>query len=665
MNVHIVCYEDVNAWILGKYALCLARELTELGVSVDISKQSDRRADINHHIIYFNYDGSVSSTDTMMITHIDSEWKLERIGSQLRAAEMGVCCSRATMELLESCGLPRDRLCFINPAHDHIMQPAPLVLGITSKVQPSGCKREWLLVDVAKKIDPALFAFEIMGTGWEAIVERLRALGFRVVYHPGFDRDVYQRIVPAFDYYLYLGLDEGSMGWIDAMAAGVPTIVPPQGYHLDVLNGVTHPFVTSEDLIATLLGIQAERQARVQAVSGWTWRNYAKKHLLVWHYCLDRKQGQKLHTSFQKQLVQLGIGKAETAVQASASKVSPPGREETPSVLFVYPNYSQRRQDEEEGLAARLRDKGFRVEAYGIPCQGWLPFPDLDRLYRARDKFLCSAYDQIREKIRSFDALLANGGSMVHPEFVAEFKDKAMIFSCADDPESSDILSKPVAPSFDASLVYNAACLASYAAWGVADVRFIFQPIPGHLLGPEPDERMLLESRDIDLCFFGEGVYHLSDRHLRLLRVREAFPQMILKGKGWPGGFVSDQYMATVYSRAKIGLNMHNSIGPCNSRSTLLPAMGVLQVCDNKKYLGALFEIDKEIIGFDDVEEGIDKIRFFLAHDEERATIALAGCRKARQDYTEVKWMERIADTARDILSRKGKQQSHEHRRPQ
>ena len=91
MKVHIVCYEDLDAWILGKFAGQLCKHLNKQGVSADVSKVPDAEADINHHIIYTYYDGRRSSTDTVMVTHIDTPWKLRSLKSQLVNAEMGIC----------------------------------------------------------------------------------------------------------------------------------------------------------------------------------------------------------------------------------------------------------------------------------------------------------------------------------------------------------------------------------------------------------------------------------------------------------------------------------------------------------------------------------------------------------------------------------------------
>jgi hypothetical protein len=61
-----------------------------------------------------------------------------------------------------------------------------------------------------------------------------------------------------------------------------------------------------------------------------------------------------------------------------------------------------------------------------------------------------------------------------------------------------------------------------------------------------------------------------------------------------------------------------------------------MQICDNKSHLGAVYELGKEIVGFDTVEECIDLCRYYLAHDRERREIAANGWRRALRDYNEV-----------------------------
>lgn len=287
MRVRIVCYEEVHSWILGKFALRLNEELLKLGIASDIEKEVDHSADINHHIIYIDYQETRGSkSDTLMITHINDIRKLNQLKRQFGVALMGICMSRSTAEELKMAGLPSEKLCYIDPAHDSVMVPKKYIVGITSKVQPDGCKREDMLLKLTEKISPELFEFKIMGAAWEDIIKTLRKRGFTVTYFPQFNYDEYVKLVPTFDYYLYMGQDEGSMGFIDALAAGIKTIVTPQGYHLDAPNGLVHPFNTQEELLGIFNSIAEEKQKLIHSVSQWTWRDYAIKHVELWEHLL-------------------------------------------------------------------------------------------------------------------------------------------------------------------------------------------------------------------------------------------------------------------------------------------------------------------------------------------------------------------------------------------
>ncbi|MBT1704575.1 glycosyltransferase [Chryseosolibacter indicus] len=291
MRVRIVSYEDVNAWILGKFARKLNEELNKLGVDADISNVSDPDADINHHIIYINYDEMRGShRDTLMITHIDDIRKLKQLKRQLEVASVGVCMSKQVMDQLVIDGIPANKLCFVNPAHDGAVSIKPYTVGITSKVQPDGCKREGMLVELSAYINPAFYHFKIMGAGWDKVIKQLYDRGFNVTYYPEFNYEEYVKLIPTLDYYLYLGQDEGSMGFIDALAAGVKTIVTPQGYHLDAENGIVHSFNTIEELVNILAHLTQEKQMLINSIAHWTWKDYAIKHIELWSYLLGSRE---------------------------------------------------------------------------------------------------------------------------------------------------------------------------------------------------------------------------------------------------------------------------------------------------------------------------------------------------------------------------------------
>ncbi len=282
--VRLVCHS--SGWILDKFADRMKEQLQLRGIRAEISDSVDSEADINHHIPFHPYEPIKDYADTLMITHVDSLDKLNLLKHQLRTARMGICMSRETMNTLVNWGIPREKLCYINPAQDGAIKPKKYTLGITHKTYMDGRKRVEALLDICNVIDPSYFKFKIMGAGWENIVKEMQAGGFEVEYYPEFDYEVYVNLIPSLDYYLFWGFDEGSMGYLDALAAGVETIVTPQGYHLDVKEGITYPCRTVDDFTDVLLELQNKRKKRTELVEKWTWSNYVDKHLEVWSYIL-------------------------------------------------------------------------------------------------------------------------------------------------------------------------------------------------------------------------------------------------------------------------------------------------------------------------------------------------------------------------------------------
>ena len=289
MKVHIICKEDVNSWILGKFALKMQSCLLQLGVSCDIGKNFDETADINHNIIYYEYDAHHAGINTMMITHIDEWQKFNQIQGEMSSCSMGICMSRQMMQWLAKMGVDKTKLCFVDPAHDSCALIKKYVIGIASRVYADGRKREYFFNRFADDLDPRFFEFKFMGAGWDKQVKCLRDKGFTVVYFNNFIRKEYYKFIQSLDYYLYTGTDEGQMGFVDAAAAGVPSIVTPQGYHLDAPDALTYPFWEYEDLISILRGLQANRMKLIKSVEYWTWMDYTKKHLEIWKYLLGEK----------------------------------------------------------------------------------------------------------------------------------------------------------------------------------------------------------------------------------------------------------------------------------------------------------------------------------------------------------------------------------------
>ena len=283
----------------------------------------------------------------------------------------------------------------------------------------------------------------------------------------------------------------------------------------------------------------------------------------------------------------------------------------------------------------QLNEAGFDVEGFCLtldppgPC---LTFESLDRRWRFGERKLLSMYERLEQALEGKQVFLNGPGINLHPEFVAQLP-VFTVFQCFDDPENSPNLSRPVAAAYDLCLVGNIAEVDTYRSWGVKSAAWSPMGLQPTIYDPALTyEKILSGERDLDLFMMCD---RLSPwRKDRLDKLAQAFPQAHFYGRGWPRGYLPNDQELKLLHRAKIGPNLHNSTGPINYRTFYLPANGVMQICDNKSHLGKIYELGKEAVGFDSMEECIDLCRYYLHHDEERRLIAANGWKRAVTDYT-------------------------------
>lgn len=282
-----------------------------------------------------------------------------------------------------------------------------------------------------------------------------------------------------------------------------------------------------------------------------------------------------------------------------------------------------------------VRQGGIDVEGFCLtlnppgPC---LRFRDLDRMWKRGDRTLMEMYERLEKKLEDVDVLINGSGINLHPRFVEQLP-VFTVFQCFDDPENSRNLSRPAASAYDLSLVGNIAEVESYRSWGVKRAEWTPHGLMPGSYDPTLTEEQVLEGRrDIDLFMLIDRMS--KPRRAQMEAMASAFPDAHFYGKGWPRGFFPWEDQVDYLLRTQIGPNFHNSSGPINFRTYYLPACGVLQFCDNKSHLGKIFELDREVIGFDTVEECIELSRYYLAHPREAREIAAAGWRRAMKDYT-------------------------------
>lgn len=293
MKVRVIVDRENASWILGKMGERLVRELAVRGADVSLAHEPLDGADINHWMSYANVTGRVGRASTMAITHIDDPYKTAHLTALLRERfDLGICMSRDMMQALIGWGVPAEGLWYVLPALDAPPEPARIRIAIATRLYPDGRKRESLLERLADEIDLSPFHFEIAGSGWDAVVPRLRDAGASVSWDPGgadYQAD-YEKILQSMrtcGHYLYLGMDEGSLGTLDAVALGLRTIVTPQGFHLEIPGGIDEPVRTYDDLRGAFTRLATARNARVEGIRSWSWSELANDHLRIWSILLE------------------------------------------------------------------------------------------------------------------------------------------------------------------------------------------------------------------------------------------------------------------------------------------------------------------------------------------------------------------------------------------
>jgi len=162
------------------------------------------------------------------------------------------------------------------------------------------------------------------------------------------------------------------------------------------------------------------------------------------------------------------------------------------------------------------------------------------------------------------------------------------------------------------------------------------------------------QSRDIDISFIGS--WH-AQRQWIVNRLRKAGLNISTYGSRWPKQSLSLNEMIDVLNRSKISLNLSNSTswdcryflqyprGIINTfrshkkgeqikgRHFEIPACGAMQISFYTPGLGSIFQIDKEIVVFNDIEELIHQVRFYLKYPEERERIAQAGYERTMREH--------------------------------
>lgn len=305
-------------------------------------------------------------------------------------------------------------------------------------------------------------------------------------------------------------------------------------------------------------------------------------------------------------------------------------------IVFGYLAWAAYAQVQFEAAVSRARGFGYDVVPFCLTPHAPAPrylWPQLETAWARRDAAIVQLHDRLVEACSDADIFWNVNGANVHPAWLADLK-TFNVYGCFDDPESTAQLSEPVAKYFDAAFVGNMACLPMYQSWGIPRIAWCPIGIVHHDF-PEgiSTEVLVTKNREIPAAFVGERTSPW--RQKRLDRLVSEFPDAVFRGNGWPLSRISDEDRGHLYRDTRIGWNLHNSLGPINVRLFALPANAVMQICDNRCRLGQFMRLEHEVIGFDTIDECVDRTRYFLHHDAERSEIAANGHRRYLADYSE------------------------------
>lgn len=237
----------------------------------------------------------------------------------------------------------------------------------------------------------------------------------------------------------------------------------------------------------------------------------------------------------------------------------------------------------------------------------------------------------------------------------------------SDDHWRLDNYSRFYAPHFTKVITTWGKAKDRYAHYGITNVIRSQWGFNSDLYRPVVVDGTMQE---ISVSFIGMKTPH---REKIIGELRAAGINVFVRGFGWPEGRASFNQMLEIFSRSKINLNLNppmsalalkplaqiffrrrrNMIVPdfwhliANLRSYFqkripqikarpfeITGTGGFCITGDADDMGSYYELGKEIAVYQDMTDLIEKIRYYLQHEDERKKIAAAGYQRAIKQHT-------------------------------
>lgn len=179
-------------------------------------------------------------------------------------------------------------------------------------------------------------------------------------------------------------------------------------------------------------------------------------------------------------------------------------------------------------------------------------------------------------------------------------------------------------------------------------------------------------SKIYDVAFVGQP--HGNRREI-IEKIKKAGINVKCWGKGWPEGRISQEEMIKIFSQSKINLNLTKSSGSIGFRALAsiflkkesneslkfvkpkywlgnfqsllakkreqikgrnfeIPGSGGFLLTSDADNLTDYYQDGKEIVIYKNIDDMIDKIKYYLEYNKEREAVARAGYERTRRDHT-------------------------------
>jgi spore maturation protein CgeB len=282
------------------------------------------------------------------------------------------------------------------------------------------------------------------------------------------------------------------------------------------------------------------------------------------------------------------------------------------------------------------------------------------RFIRGREKWISSRHERNRAMLVSFrDGQAARPVNIVvgymtdydtMSETVLEIKRTGAIVvnMCFDDKlyfsgkyKGCMLGVRGLAPAVDLNLTNSPGSMVKYVACGGLAM---FWPGAGHPEVHKPHDLPF----EFDVSFVGRK-YGWRPDFIRGLRKRGI--DVACFGPGWNSGVLSGEEMVKLYSRSRINLGFagvgHSRKLMClKGRDFEVPMSGGLYLTQNNPELSLVYDVGREIVTYEGIQDCAGKIEWLLANPGEAAGIRISGRKRALNDHT---WEKRFEDLFRII----------------